>query len=102
MSYVLLFHCRQGHVTLCHWCRVRSVYLLCVSLSERQFGGDVEHDLLPPVDGVDGLRARLTVGHVQTPPEPAGTEPLVTTVFFRFIQPTVSFHLWTFNFFNRS
>lgn len=51
-----------------------AAHLLSVSLSEGQLGGDVEHDLLLSVDGVDGLRTRLTVGHIQTPPKPAQTE----------------------------
>lgn len=34
----------------------------------------MEHDLLLSVDGVDGLRTRLTVGHIQTPPKPAPRE----------------------------
>lgn len=54
------------HVTTAH-----AVYLLCVALSERQFGGNVEHDLLLSVDGVDRLRTCLTVGHIQTSPKPA-------------------------------
>lgn len=51
-----------------------AAHLLSVSLSEGQLGGDVEHDLLLSVDGVDGLRTRLTVGHIQTPPKPAQSE----------------------------
>lgn len=47
------------------------VYLLCVSLSEGQLGGHVKHDLLLPVDSIDRLGACLTVGHIQTPTEPA-------------------------------
>ena len=41
-----------------------AAHLLRVSLGEGQLGGDVEHDLLLSVDGVDGLRTRLTVGHI--------------------------------------
>lgn len=48
-----------------------SVYLLRVSLGEGQLGGHMKHDLLLPVDSVDGLGTCLTVGHVQTPAKPA-------------------------------
>lgn len=65
----MLYNAESFCVLLSH-----DVYLLCVSLSEGQFGGDVEHDLLLSVDGVDGLRARLTVRHVQTSPKPAQGE----------------------------
>lgn len=58
-------------VRLCHCFAFESVYLLRVSLSEGQFGGHVKHDLLLPVDSVDGLGTCLTVGHVQTPTKPA-------------------------------
>lgn len=51
-----------------------AVYLLCVSISEGQFCGHVEHDLLPSVDGVDGLRTCLTIGHIQAPSKPAQRE----------------------------
>lgn len=51
-----------------------AAHLLRVSLGEGQLGGDVEHDLLLSVDGVDGLRTRLTVGHIQTSPKPAQSE----------------------------
>lgn len=63
----------------------RAVYLLRVSLSEGQFGGDVEHDLLLSVDGVDGLRPRLAVGHIQTPPKPAQREGGPVSVYFLFL-----------------
>lgn len=79
---VLLFHAESCHVTLRHadsFCvslsrRLHAAYLLGVSLGEGQFGGHVEHDLLLPVDRVDGLRPRLTVRHIQTPPKPAQRE----------------------------
>lgn len=61
------------HTTVDMWIKVVCcfVYLLRVSLCEGQFGGDVEHDFLLPVDGVDGLRTCLTVRHIQATPEPA-------------------------------
>lgn len=48
----------------------QALYLLHVSLSEGQLGGNMEHDLLLSVDGVDGVGPRLTVGNIQAPPKP--------------------------------
>ena len=68
---MLLCHIVPHHVSCCV---LLVIYLLCVSFSEGQLGGDVEHDLLLSVDGVDGLRTCLTVRHIQTPPKPAHRE----------------------------
>lgn len=46
-------------------------YLLDVSLSEGQLGGDVEHDLSLSEHGEDRLGPRLAVSHVQASAEPA-------------------------------
>lgn len=47
------------------------IYLLSISLGEGQLRGHMEHDLLLPVDGVDGLRPGLTMRHIQTSTKPA-------------------------------
>lgn len=54
----------QAAVHVLSWTVTCCVYLLCIFLSERQLGGDMEHNLLLSVDGVDGLRPRLTMGHI--------------------------------------
>lgn len=53
---------------------VLAVYLLRVSISEGQFGGHMEHNFLLSVDSVDRLGTGLTMGHIQTPPEPEQRE----------------------------
>lgn len=50
----------------CCCCCCSVLYLLCISLSERQLGRHVEHDLLLSVQGVDRLGTSLTMWHIQT------------------------------------